>query len=284
MATLTKEANNPNDVEERTKEREALKKVKLRSFTATPPTIQALGRSMLQWSVTGLPPEDRTVNLNLFLEDEEVVSTGSKIVSPSSTHTFRLKAKGDFTDKVIGTTQVTVDFGACVNEPIAAGLITDPIEQEIDRQIGRSSKVKPRGGSTVRLENFSIVIEIPLEIEVPSWFNADMDVSLRFSLFAASERVRAVLNDVSVDVSWTFLEHLAGLGITGIIQGALEEMAKAMLELFGSLLEERIAGTLQAHVDGRIAELNSENPGNRFHLQSMQVSDLGITFRYCPAP
>jgi hypothetical protein len=37
-----------------------------------------------------------------------------------------------------------------------------------------------------------------MEIEVRSWFSADMEISLKFRLFA-SDRVRAILNDVLSD-------------------------------------------------------------------------------------
>jgi hypothetical protein len=45
-----------------------------------------------------------------------------------------------------------------------------------------------------------------MEIEVRSWFSADMEIRLKFRLFA-SDRVRAILNDVLADVSWSILEH-----------------------------------------------------------------------------
>jgi hypothetical protein len=225
-----------------------------------------------------------TVNLGVFLDDEEVTPTGSKEVSPSFTRTFHLNAKGSVVDESLGTAQVKVDFGACQEKEVVASAIQGRVEDEIDAQLAGSRKVKPKGGSKARLGDFRLDVTIPLEIEVRNWFNADMDVSLGFGLFASSERVRSDLREVSADVSWTLLEHLAGLGITGIIQAALQQLAEAFLDLMGDLLADRLASIVQDEVDRELALLNADNPLLPFHLHSMRVSDLALTFRFCPAP
>jgi hypothetical protein len=270
--------------DEGAKERKALKKVKLHSFTANPLSIEALGTSKLQWQVTGIPPDDPTVILGVSLDDEEVAPTGSKEVSPSFTRTFHLNAKGSVVDQPLGTAQVEVDFGACQEREVLPVAIQGRIEDEIDAQLAGSRKVKPKGGSKARLGDFRLDVTIPLEIEVRNWFNADMDVSLRFGLFASSERVRSDLREVSADVSWTLLEHLAGLGLTGIIQSALQQLAEAFLDLVGDLLADRLASLVQNEVNRELAQLNADNPPVPFHLHSMGVSDLGLAFRFCPAP
>jgi hypothetical protein len=284
MATPTREQTGPIETEEAKKERAALKKVKLRSFTATPPSIEALGTSTLRWSVTGIPAVDVTINLSVFLEDEEVAPVGSKAVSPSFTRTFHLNAKGSVADKTLGTAQVKVDFGACEPRELVPSAVTRTVQAEIDAQLVGSRKVRPRGGSKASLGDFSVDVKIPLEIEVRSWFNADMDVSLRFSLFASSERVRSTLDNVSVDVKWTFLEHLASLGVTGIVQSAMQQLAESLLDLMGTLLADRLASLVQREVDRELAQLNADGPPNPFHLHSMEVSDLGLTFLFCHAP
>lgn len=265
------------------KERKALKKVKLQSFTATPPSIEALGASTLRWHVTGIPPDDPTVILGVFLEDDDVAPNGSKEVSPTFTRTFHLNVKGSVVDQSLGTAQVKVDFGACQEREVLPVAIQGPIEDEIDAQLAGSRKVRPKGGSKARLGDFRVDVTIPLEIKVRNWFNADMDVSLRFSLFA-SDRVRSDLRDASADVSWTLLEHLAGLGITGIVQAALQQLAEAFLDLMGDLLADRLASLVQKEVDRELALLNADNPPVPFQLHSMTVSDLALAFRFCPAP
>jgi hypothetical protein len=37
-------------------------------------------------------------------------------------------------------------------------------------------------------------------------------------------------------------------------------------------------------VDRELVLLNADNPLLPFHLHSMRVSDLALTFRFCPAP
>src|SRR4029453_16512247 len=94
-STITKPTQEPRlppggpiDEEQAKKEREALKKVKLRSFTATPPSIAAFGQSTLQWDVTVPPSGDPLIDIAVYLDDEGVSPTGSRKVAPNFTRTF----------------------------------------------------------------------------------------------------------------------------------------------------------------------------------------------------
>src|SRR4029450_103611 len=231
-STITKPTQEPRlppggpiDEEQAKKEREALKKVKLRSFTATPPSVAAFGQSTLQWDVT-VPSGDPLIDIAVYLDAEGVSPHGSKKVSPSFTRTFELKAAGEFATRLLGKAQVTVDLGACQVQGLAPVVFSAVTKPQIDALFRDNPDVKLKdGGSKVALGRFSVDISIPLEIEVPSWFNADMDISLKFRLHA-TDRVRASLDDVSVDVSWTLFEHLFSLGCTGIVQAALEKQAE----------------------------------------------------------
>src|SRR4029450_1520080 len=103
-----------------------------------------------------------------------------------------------------------------------------------------------------------------------------MDISLKFRLFA-SDRVRAILNTVSVDVSWTILEHLASLGCTGVVQAALEKQAEVFLKnLMGASMAAQLAGAVQSDVNARLTNLNASHPPHPFRRHSMEVSEVGI--------
>jgi hypothetical protein len=106
--------------------------VKLHSFTASPPTIQAFGKSTLQWSVTGPPPDDPLITIEVRLEDVGVSPNGSTTVAPSSTKTFHLTAGGDFASRLLGTVQVIVDFGVCQVQDLPAGVFSALAKQPID--------------------------------------------------------------------------------------------------------------------------------------------------------
>ena len=148
--------------------------------------------------------------------------------------------------------------------------------------------LKP-GGSTVTLDTFKVAIAIPLEINVPDWFDADMDVDLSFNLFGrptsvGDVRAFASIDNVSVDVSWSLLSHVLSLGCTGVVQAALQKQAEVFLHNFmGATIAQQLAAAVQADVSKRLAALNASHPPHPFRLQSMAVSGLGISYRFCPS-
>jgi hypothetical protein len=287
-------ADDPADKDQAKKERAALNKVKLRSFTATPTSVHAFGKSTLQWDVSIPPSGDPLIQIGVFLDDVAVSATGSTTVSPSVTKTFHLAAAGELVKRELGTVQVAVDFGTCQVQDLAAGVLGALMKTQIDNTFSGSPDLKLKdGGATVALGNFSVNISIPLEIEVPDWFNADMDIALKFSLFAADRdpgpgvnvRVLASLDDASVDVSWSILSHLLSLGCTGVVQEALSKQAEVFLNnLMGPGMADQLRLAVQSDVDTRLAALNANHPPHPFRLHSMTVSDVGISYRFCPAP
>ena len=64
----------------------------------------------------------------------------------------------------------------------------------------------------------------------------------------------------------------------------MQQSAESLLDLMGGLPADRSASLVQDEVDRELAELNADDPPNPFHFHSMQVSDFGLTFRFCPTP
>jgi hypothetical protein len=265
--------------------------VKLHSFTATPPSIGPFHTSTLAWNVTVPPSDDPLIDIGVFLDDTGVNPIGSTTVSPTFTKTYRLTAAGEVASKVLGQTQVTVDFGGCqTQDDLGAAVVGQVVKTQIEKMFAGSGEIKlKQGGATVTLDNFKVTIAIPLEIEVPDWFNADMDILLTF-LFARPTptldmRVVATLDNVSVDVSWSLLSHLLTLGCTAVVSAALEKQAEVFLRnLMGPTMAQQLADAIQGEVDRRLGILNGPHPPHPFRLHSMAVSANGINFRFCPAP
>jgi hypothetical protein len=280
------------DIAQAKKERAALNKVKLISFTATPTSVAPFGTSTLAWNVTIPPSNDPLVDIGVFLDDTGVAPTGSTTVSPSANRSFRLAAKGEFASRALGSVLVAVNFGGCQTQDVAVGVFAAVAKAPIDALFAGSSDIKLKpGGSTVTLDNFKVAIAIPLEINVPDWFDADMDIALTFSLFgrptaAGDVRAFAALDDVSVDVSWSLLSHVLSLGCTGVVQAALQKQAEVFLKnLMGATAAQQLAAQVQADINTRLAALNAPHPPQppqHFRLQSLVVSADGITYRFCP--
>jgi hypothetical protein len=280
------------DRDQRNKENEALKKVKFHSFTATPPSIGPFHTSTLEWNVTVPPPGDPPIVIGVFLDGTGVSPTGSTTVSPTFTKTFHLTAGGEFASKALGQTQVTVDFGGCqTQDDLGAAEVGQVVKTQIEKMFAGIGEMKlKQGGATVTLDNFKVTIAIPLEVEVPDWFNADMDVLLTFSLFARPSptldmRVVATLDNVSVDVSSSLLSNLLSLGCAAVVSAAIQKQAEVFVRnLMGPTTAKQLADAVQGEVDRRLGILNGAHPPHPFRLHSMAVSANGISFRFCPAP
>jgi hypothetical protein len=269
-------------LEEKKKENAVLAQVKLHSLTASPRSIPVFGKSTVSWNVT-LPPAGPAVPVAMFLEGQSVASVGSRQVSPSFSKTFHLEAKGDLVARALGQTTVAVDPGTCHTLYISPDLVQAVVKSQLNTLLGGNSQITLRGdGTAVKLGHFGLTASVPLQISVPNWFDAKMDVSLKFSLFA-SDHVLAFIDNISVDVSWSIREHLASLGCTGVVQAALEIEATAFLQdLIGNKLAIELASSFQIQLNNEIAALHASHPGQHFKMHSMGVTEQGVSFQICP--
>src|SRR2546421_4645452 len=156
------------------KEQAALKKVTLKSFTANPRTVKTFGSTTLSWNVT--VPESE-FDIFVKLNDEVVAPTGSKAQALLQTTSFRLSASTENAGRLLRTVSVTVDASECKAKLLDAFVITQLIKTTFDQRFRGSSKLKLRdGGTEVTLSDGTISIGVRLEIEVPNWFNANMNI------------------------------------------------------------------------------------------------------------
>lgn len=273
--------------EEEQDEREELRKLRLISMTATPATLTPFQEAVIQWRIQVPSSVNPDLRIDFMLDNEIVPEDGSRTVSPRFSHRYILKAKTTFAERELGRQTITVDSGGC---DVYESVVPVNVGPMLADRLSGSSQISIRdGGIAVTFGNFSMTIAVPLEIEIPNWFNANMDVNMRFSISAGPRQnsrfgnVNCVLRDVSVDVSWRLLSHIFTLGCTGAIQAALEIQAKAFLEMLGGQLSSQLAETVEDEHDRRIDFLTDNDPqGRDYRFHSLQVDSAGIRFVSCP--
>jgi hypothetical protein len=87
------------------------------------------------------------------------------------------------------------------------------------------------GGSTVTAgANGLVDIHVPLTIDVPDWFDADMDIHLQLTISGADGHVFVAAPVVDPEVRWSLLSNLASLGCTDAIGKGMTQISKAFLE------------------------------------------------------
>jgi hypothetical protein len=208
--------------------------VSLNSFTANPTGIGPFGASVLSWSVTG--PAGFHVRLN----NQVVTKTGTRVVNPTSTSTFRLSAHAGQASKPLGTVQVTVDRSSCITYDLANP--RSAMEAPIRARINSSGDLSFRGSSglAVTFSPGRIHLKLLLEKEVNNFPNTDVDINASFGLAVVDGALIPTGQQISIDISFPWYAWLvpgAALALPIAIDMAKESAAKDMREAIEGLAQ-----------------------------------------------
>ncbi len=264
-------------------EKAALKKVITHSFTANPGSVKTSGPTEISWNVV-LPPAP-AVDINLKLNGQTVAPVGSKKFSLLQTTPFTLTAVTENAGTQLGTLTVNVDASDCRSKLVVDSFfITQQLTFNINNQFRGNSQVKLRGkGAEATLGDRAISIGVPLEIEVPNWFNAEMSIGIQLEIPGGAPAV-VLAKSVDVNVCWFFLEHLASLGCTGLVQNGMEQLAQVFLSnLVDSQLVPTIERTFNDEVSKFVLSLRDTDLRHRTYIPiSMVLTPDGLTITACP--
>jgi hypothetical protein len=282
-ADVLRAKDDPNDDPgDPQKERDELKKVVLHSFTANPPNVKTLGSVALAWNVT-LPPVS-PFDIQVKLNGQDVDPIGSATRTLLQTTPFTLSAATDHAGRQLRTLTVHVDGAECRTQTTDPFAITQPLKTEFDKRFTGSSAFKLSGnGTSVTLGNETINISVPLTINVPDWFDADMSITIQLKVIDASP-VTVIAPIVSADVSWSFFENLASLGCGHFVESGMTKMAEAFL---GQIVQTELIPVVRKGLTDVIASfeasLKAADPGHRtFALGAFVLSPAGLKITACP--
>lgn len=250
--------------------------VDLNAFTAIPSTIAPFGEAELRWQISA---PDAVV---VLLDGEPVGHRGTRTVRPDHTHTYTLAASAGRRSRQLGTARVAVQVegSACANPGLPNNVLAAGVLSEVRSELEQNRRVTLRGDDgSAQVVDGGVNVQIPVKVDVPKWFDADTDLSLRFDVWTGSDdgrRTRAALGEVDVDVSWHFLEHAASLGCTNSVQDSLEWLLHALIQdLHGPAWARRLeAGIHQTFVANRIREAeNDDEQGRSFALYQLELQE-----------
>lgn len=273
---------NGTDIELQKEERELLKQVTLEKFTATPKTIPTFGSVTLTWEVT--LPEDPVFDITITLNKEAVAPTGSRSKTLSQSTPFILSAVTEHAGRLLRALNVTVDHSECQTRLVEASLISSILKSEFDSRFSGSNRFSLRGdGTEVTLGSGAIMIHVPLTINVPDWFDADMSIDIQLSMVPGKPLGIAV-SQTSVSVNWTFFENLLSLGCGNLVESGMEQMAQAFMR---NIAEVEIAPEIQKQfieqVNGFLTSLKNADPAHReFSATALILSPAGFSITGCP--
>jgi hypothetical protein len=275
----------PVDIDLIKAEREALSKIVVKKFSASPTTVETFGTTTVTWSVT--VPADAEFDIEIALDGEPVLAQGSQSFTLGSPRTFSLTATTEHTAGILGRISVAVDASDCrTRRLVSSDLIESRIKAALDERFSGNGDFRLTGDkSTVSVGDGTIAIGIPLEIEVPNWFNADMDIGVTLKVSAGTP-VLVTASSISVDVSWSFFEHLASLFCTSAVQSGMQKLARSFItDIVESDLAPGISGPLSDQVHEFLEGLTAGDPQHRtYFARIVRLSSSGLTVTACPAP
>ena len=285
----------PNDEEPRNDEaiheRALLNKLHLDSFTASPAAVVPFQPSTLTWVVTVPVSVSNEIDVTFTVGNHEVPASGSLPVTPLATGAFELVAHSPLSSRVMGFKVVNVDTSDLVEGslPRASIQFSAQVVKTLFSGVGSLSS---RGDLSVEmLPPDGVRLKVPLEVSIPNYFDADIDVDLDVRLSVKSQpngnRVASArLSDVSVDVSFAIAEHIFSFGTAAAVQAIVEPLAADLIEGFlGPQIESQFTQPLQKVLDFFLAGWRGADPTHRvYRLYSIVAEPEGLVIRGAPVP
>ena len=182
---------------------------------------------------------------------------------------------------------VLVNATDCQDEGLPASAVTVSLKDAMDAAFrsGGNFTLKPCG-STVNAGTDGLVeIHVPITIDVPDWFDADMDIHLQLTISGADGHVFVAAPVVDPQVHWSLLSNLASLGCTDAIGSGMTQISKAFLE---RIVDEEIRPTVtQAIVDQVnvfLTTLHNNDAQKRTFVMSTLIfsANEGLLITGCP--
>ena len=266
-----------------------LAEARLVSFTATPPVLAPYGRATLAWDIamptTFLPGVHVEAHIQDQEADNQIQASGTLQVQPYSATTFSIYVRTPLAVRQLGTLALAVDFASCTGVDIFPAVISAIVKGEANKAFPAGGEVSLRGdGASIDIGINAFVVDIPLEVEVPNWFNADIDVSMGFSMFSEEGRARVKHDFATTRVSFGVASSILSSGVSAVVATALEKQSDAFLNGFiGDVLAERMQAQLADIVAQNLARLNSSPvPPVPYRFYGLRLTEVGMTLHYCP--
>jgi hypothetical protein len=271
-------------------ETDALKQVTVNSFTVVPARVSPFGTVTATWDVT-IP--ETGFEITLVLHNQTVAAAGTK--------TFKLATQSDsfvlravindpplpFASRLLKTIQVVVNTGDCQDVDVPASAVTEPLKEELDSVFSSTDNFTLKdGGSVVTAGADGLVdIHVPLTINVPDWFDADMDIHIQLTIAGADGHVFVAAPVVDPQVNFSLLSNLLSFGCTEAVGLGMTKMAYVFLErIVDEELRPRVEQKIVDQVNSFLGILQNNDPQKRaFFMSTLTLSaGRGLIITGCP--
>jgi hypothetical protein len=113
-----------------------------------------------------------------------------------------------------------------------------------------------------------------------------MDIAIKLEVQGGGGHPVFVLSrGVSLNVSWSFLEHVPSLGCTAFVESGMSQLGQAFMKnIVESEVVPKVKQAFNDHVDKFIKEVQDTDPQHRTYvLASFYLRPETMGFKVCPA-
>jgi hypothetical protein len=248
-----------------------LDQVELQSFKATPSTIVPFGQSTLSWRVTA------PIGVTIKLDGRVVAKTGSQLVRPNETRTFKLTAHSGPLSSDVGQVTVFVNLGACTTIFLDEAEVQATVEAVVAGILAVQPQLNQRAAPFIDVTPAGIVLKLRFTIEVACSRNPDFNVDAVIGLRIEGNSIEPFFKSFDGNLDFSALED--GLNFTiGAFLGFGPQLAIAIAEDNAQSAARRaILEGLSAAIDNL---LRATPPGSA--PSHLELRDDGIEIRMCP--
>jgi hypothetical protein len=269
---------------------EALGFIRVVSFTANPPSVPPFANTTISWQLQ-IP-----TNINFPLQflvngDTFHGNQGSTNVQVVENGQFGLTAKTPLVERVIGSVTVNVDASTCVSETIDPTTFGNVVKGQIEAAFPASNQFSFRGdGPVVTPGNGTVTVDIPLNIDVPDWFDAEADFTVQLNVGPTGSqtglKIDVALANVNVDINWSLFGEILSLGCEHFIETAMQKVAEAFVtQIVVTQSIPNCKDALDNLVGNTAAAAKVSDPQHRdFVLTSFVLTADGLSYTVCPKP
>ena len=272
-------------------ERDALKKVKLNSFSVVPANVSPYGQVTATWDAT--VPNDTGFDVVIALNGQQVTNTGSKTFTVAQRTTFTLSAVIEPDPpvppaaRILKSLFVTVNTTGCGDIPFPSSVVTSPLKDGMDAAFSGGGNFSLKdGGSTVTAGPDGLVdIHVPITIEVPDWFDADMDIHIQLTITGANGHVFVAAPVVDPQVNWSLASNLASFGCTDAIGLGMTKISYAFLErIVDNEIRPMVTQKIEDIVNLSLTTLQNNDPQKRTYVMTTLIFSAarGLLISGCP--
>jgi len=275
----------------REKEKAALEKVTEFTFHVVPFKVKVGGTVTATWDVT-IPSIDETGGFEIFitLNGEPVPASGSKSFKVDQNTAFRLVAVIDqplVVSRILKQEIVTVDLSDCRSLPFPASVLTVPVKNAVDAAFSGNGQFQFRdpAGTQLTVGNASLDIRVPLTLDVPDWFDADMDIHVQLTIGGRDGVVIVAAPVVEATVDWSLLSDILSGGCTVAVATGMSKLAQVFLqEIVDAQIQPFVKGILEGVVSEAVASAQAQDPAHRPYAMTQMIFSQfsGILITACP--